>query len=79
MRPLGLALFFCLSGALLDAIPAVAETPLLTPGKPAGVRQAMHEKSVGIILIGEVGILAAGVALLADSRGEYTPPTTTAP
>jgi hypothetical protein len=42
----------------------------LSPGKPAGVKQAQDQDNTLIILVG-VGLIAGGIAILASSGGDH--------
>lgn len=65
------------SGALLAASsPGWAETPL-PPGKPAGVRQAFHERNVGVIFLGALSALGIGIVLVTTGK-DHPAPTSTA-
>ena len=67
MRTIGAAL---LASSLIasSAFAATDATAPLTPGKPAGVKQAQSMDNTLLLVLG-LGVVAGGIALVASSSG----------
>ena len=75
MRIVGAAI---LASSLLvsTSFAATDSTAPLTPGKPAGVKQAQMEGNTLLLVLG-VGVVAGGIALVASGSGNGSVTTTT--
>jgi hypothetical protein len=60
-----------LSSTLIASAALAADTGLLAPGKPAGVKQA-QVSNTGWVLIGTGVIAAIAIAVASDSNGKPT-------
>lgn len=76
MRTIGAAL---LASSLIasSAFAATDAGAPLTPGKPAGVKQAQSLDNNTLLLILGLGVVAGGIALVASGNGNNTVTTTT--
>lgn len=80
MRFLGIAVMVASLTVRLAAAQTVSVQPL-APGKPAGIHQARHGASTGLLIAG--GVLAAGLAAVlvftkgGNNNGVVTTPTGT--
>jgi hypothetical protein len=50
----------------------------LAPGKPAGLRTAQEDNNTFVYILG-LGVVAAGIALVASDNGNNNNPPTTTP
>jgi hypothetical protein len=81
MRTIG-AVLLASSLVASNAFAATGTGAPLTPGKPAGVKQAQAMDNTLLLVVG-LGVVAAGIALVASGNGKTaetaTTTTTTAP
>ena len=75
MRIIG-ATFLASSLIVSSAFAATDAGAPLTPGKPAGVKQAQSSDNTLLLVVG-LGVVAAGVALVASGNGHSTVNATT--
>jgi hypothetical protein len=75
MRTIGAVL---LASSLIasSAFAATDASAPLTPGKPAGVKQAQSMDNTLLLVVG-LGVVAAGIALVASGNGKSSVSTTT--
>ena len=75
MRTIGAVL---LASSLIasSAFAATDASAPLTPGKPAGVKQAQRMDNTLLLVMG-LGVVAAGIALVASGNGNTTVTTAT--
>ena len=75
MRTIGAAL---LASSLIasSAFAASDASAPLAPGKPAGVKQAQIADNTVLLVVG-LGVVAAGIALVASGNGHATESSTT--
>ena len=76
MRTIGAVL---LASSLIasSAFAATDASAPLTPGKPAGVKQAQSWHDNTLLLVLGLGVVAGGIALVASGNGHNTVTTTT--
>lgn len=75
MRIIGAAILAS-SLVVSSSFAATNSTAPLTPGKPAGVKQAQMEGNTLLLVLG-VGVVAGGIALVASGNGNGSVTTTT--
>lgn len=75
MRTIG-AVIVASSLIVSSAFAATDANAPLTPGKPAGVKQAQAMDNTLLLVLG-LGIVAGGIALVATGNGHNTPTATT--
>jgi len=75
MRTIG-AILLASSLITSNALAATDASAPLTPGKPAGVKQAQGMDNTLLLVLG-LGVVAGGIALVASGNGKSTVGTTT--